>query len=898
MRHHLFADPAETYPVVLLSRSTAFNKGELATAYVAPLAQRGVAADQVMAVTLAYETKSKASVKFIKAQLATLLPELASLGAKLLYVADAAYFKVLAGQTKAEPHYGYVLPCKIPGYETLDIVLGLNYQALIYNPALQDKLDLSLDTVATRRLGTYAPLGGGILHSAQYPATVAAIAAALDSLHQHPRLACDIEGFSLRFQDAGIGTIAFAWDQHNGIAFACDYRAAYQGLSHQDPAWPGANIPNPEVRRLLRDFFTAYRGELVFHHAPYDVKALIYTLWMDNLLDTRGLLTGLEILTRRLHDTKIMAYLATNSTAGNVLGLKSLAHAFAGNWAKDDIKDIRKIPLPELLQYNLVDGVSTQYVFNKTAPVLVADNQDALYRDLFLPSLKTIIQMEMTGMPLSQSKVAKARQTLEAIVAKHLAVLEHSPVIKTLELLLGEQAWEADYASRKAKAKNPGKILPKERAAFAHLAFNPNSGPQLQKLLHDMMGLPVVDYTETRQPATGADTLEKLIHHTQNPDYKAVLSALIGYGEASKILTTFIPAFEQAIAKGTGDIVWLHGSFNLGGTVSGRLSSSDPNLQNIPANSTYAALIKECFVAPLRWIFCGADFSSLEDRVNALLTRDPNKIKVYTDGYDGHALRAVAYFGDQMPDINPAVVASVNAIAEKGHPYYGLRQDSKAPTFALTFQGTWKTLVKNLGWTEEKAKQVEANYHRLYAESTRWVKARIAQAAKDGYAEGAFGLRIRTPLLAQTLLGNRGTPREAEAEARTLGNAISGQSYGLLNSRAMNRVMEDVWASPYRHDILPVAQIHDAGYYLVKDDAATVAWLNARITCHMAWQDLPELRHPQVKLGAQLDLFWPNWAHPITLPETASAGEIQSLVKATLAERDRKARQAALKQAA
>jgi DNA polymerase-1 len=159
-------------------------------------------------------------------------------------------------------------------------------------------------------------------------------------------------------------------------------------------------------------------------------------------------------------------------------------------------------------------------------------------------------------------------------------------------------------------------------------------------------------------------------------------------------------------------------------------------------------------------------------------------------------------------------------------------------------------------------------------------------------------LRIRTPLLAQTLLGNRGTPREAEAEARTLGNAISGQSYGLLNSRAMNRVMEDVWASPYRHDILPVAQIHDAGYYLVKDDAATVAWLNARITCHMAWQDLPELRHPQVKLGAQLDLFWPNWAHPITLPETASAGEIQSLVKATLAERDRKARQAALKQAA
>lgn len=94
---------------------------------------------------------------------------------------------------------------------------------------------------------------------------------------------------------------------------------------------------------------------------------------------------------------------------------------------------------------------------------------------------------------------------------------------------------------------------------------------------------------------------------------------------------------------------------------------------------------------------------------------------------------------------------------------------------------------------------MEANYHKLYAESTRWVKARIAEAAKKGYSEAAFGLRIRVPLLAQTLLGNRSTPREAEAEARTLGNAISGQSYGLLNSRAMNVVMEKVWrlkASP------------------------------------------------------------------------------------------------------
>lgn len=76
------------------------------------------------------------------------------------------------------------------------------------------------------------------------------------------------------------------------------------------------------------------------------------------------------------------------------------------------------------------------------------------------------------------------------------------------------------------------------------------------------------------------------------------------------------------------------------------------NLQNIPSTgSIYAKLIKSCFKAPKGWIFSGADFASLEDRISALTTKDPNKLKVYTDGYCGHCLRAYAYFSEQMPDI-------------------------------------------------------------------------------------------------------------------------------------------------------------------------------------------------------------------------------------------------------
>lgn len=592
MRHIIFEESI-SYQVAILVKRTSFNKQELLNNYVTPLGNLGVAAKDVIAFTLSYNDVGKAPAGHIKDYLVKLLPALDSLGVRYLYVADSSYFKVLAGQVKAEPHHGYVLPCKVKGYEHMHVVLGINYQALIYNPDLQAKLDLGVKTLASHVAGAYQAPGTGILHSAQYPEGVQEIAAALLHLHEYPRLSCDIEGFSLRFNEAGIGTIAFAWDQHNGIAFACDYK---DNISHiaADGSLQlghGHQETNPEVRALLLEFFTTYTGELTFHKADYDLKVIIYALWMKDLLDTEGLLNGLDIMCERLHDTKIIAYLATNSTAGNVLGLKSLAHEFAGNWAVEDIKDIRKIPLDKLLQYNLVDCLSTNYVKDKYWPIMVADNQEALYRDLMMPSLKMLIQTELTGMSMSRSKIQKVKADLQVIQEIHRTLIQNSAVVKTVELLLQTSAMEAANAKLKVKQH------PLEK--FSGVGFNPNSGPQLQRLLYEQMGLPVIDLTDTKMPATGAETIEKLIHHTSEPAYKVLLSALIEYGKVTKILSTFIPAFEGAISKDGSDTVWLHGSFNLGGTVSGRLSSSEPNLQNIPANSQYAKLIKECFVGPV-----------------------------------------------------------------------------------------------------------------------------------------------------------------------------------------------------------------------------------------------------------------------------------------------------------
>lgn len=362
----------------------------------------------------------------------------------------------------------------------------------------------------------------------------------------------------------------------------------------------------------------------------------------DPLLNLQGMLEGLDVMTRSFEDTKLIAYLATNSTAGNSLSLKDLAHEFCGNYAHSEISDTTCITIPELLQYNLTDALATWYVYEKLVPTLISDNQQNIYQDLFLPSVKVILQMQLVGMPMDQTNVSVAKAELERLQASYLSVLNDNPTIKMLDMLVQKSVMDA------ANAKLKTKQHPIEK--FADLKFNPNSGPQLQRLLYELMGLPVLDLTDTKQPATGAATLRKLKNHTQNQDYRDIIEALIGLSKVEKILSSFIPSFEKALLKSDG-MTYLHGGYNLGGTVSGRLSSSKPNMQQLPSGSTFGKLIKKCVIAPPGWLFAGADYSSLEDYISALTTKDPNKLLVYEQGLDSHAFRAKSYWPDQIPDI-------------------------------------------------------------------------------------------------------------------------------------------------------------------------------------------------------------------------------------------------------
>lgn len=859
MHHLTFTDtPQSEYPVAFLVQT--LKKEDIQREYLRPI---GLDQSQCLALAVYHSrTKKKTPVAEIKGYIVDeLVPMLKQCGVQYVVCADAEYFKVLTKKPTAEANLGYALDSEYGDFKVFYI--PSTKQVFYDPPKVRTKIKQVMDQLEAHATGKYQDPGTQIIHFAEYPEGTAAIKAWLDKLlEMNVPLAIDIEGFGLKHYECGIGSICFSWNQHEGISFLVDY----QPIKGATEAPFGLNITNYEVRALLKDFFIRSKAKGIYHNIAFDVYVLIFQLFMLDILDTEGLLQGIKAMLKDWDCTKLISYLATNSCAGNKLGLKDQSQEFAGNYAMEDIKDITRIPPAKLLQYNLVDGLSTWFVRNKHFTTMQKDQQEEIYETLFKPATADIIQMQLTGLPVNMERVKEVRKILEADEKKALKTIYASPLIQQFEYQMN-----LDWVT----ARNEKLKVKRVTLADAQEHFNPDSPNQVQKLLFDMIGLPVLGKTKTGQPETGKETLKALKNHTKDQKVLDLLSALGDFKDVNKILTSFIPALENSVMDENG-WHWMYGNFNLGGTVSGRLSSSKPNLQNLPASSRYAKLIKSCIQAPPGWMFCGLDFASLEDRISALTTKDPNKLKVYTDGYDGHCLRTFTYWPVKCVGIIDTV-ESINSMAEKGGPYEKLRGKSKAPTFALTYQGTYKTLMRNCGFSETEAKGIEESYKQLYKVSIDWVQDKLDQASRDGYITAAFGLRVRTPLLNSTVRGIRATPHEAEAEGRTAGNAL-GQSWCLLNSRAGIEVMEQVRKSPYRLDIKPCAQIHDAQYYLVREDMAVLQYLHKIIVKAVNWQDHPDIMHPDVGLGGELSIFHPTWEHEITIPNGANDDEIIELV--------------------
>lgn len=924
-----FEGQSSRYDVAILIKDSSLKKSEIEQYYVNPLVLKGFKRNRIIAIGLAYGNGNKVSKKQIKDHLAYIVPNMKLLQVKYVMCADANYYKELANQRKADTNLDKMVVGKYD--PDMQIVYSLNYSSLMYNPNQADKITMSIDTVAVTNNGGSTAISIPFT-SQRYPTTLQEIEDELNHLLQFDELAVDIETFGLKLGN-GIASIAFSESSTAGASFLVDYKPSEQGQLY------GYRKDNHKVRALLKQFFKSYKGVMIYHRSAFDVKHLIWELFMDHPLDFKGMLEGVRTLGKNFADTLFMAFLTLNSTTRPNLGLKSLGYEFAGDYGEEEIKDVRKIRFDALLKYNLSDTCTTFWVMEKYWDLMVQEDQESVYWE-FIKMQRVLFRTELHGMPMNEQRLNEVENILTSLRDDLInSILESDEVLEA----------EHRIIARKVKEDNK-KLKTKVRTIedYDDFAFNPGSDHQLRVLLHNVMQLPVVKVTPTKEPKTDEDTINILIHKTDNEGYKNLLGKIIEYSKVTKIITTFIKAFKEGMLKTDGRR-YLHGNFNLAKVKSGRLSCSDPNIQQIPSGSTHAKLIKSIFQAPKGKLMIYSDFSSLEDYISALLSKDTNKMKVYlghdifnivlSDGtiyrnvrddsvieykgevtqltklaktkcenmearfsndatydeifkdsfnipnhvtyklikvgrsskYDGHSLRAYSYFPEHLTDIVDNV-KSINSIKELHDP---LRGKSKAPTFMMTYGGSEKGVDEKFGFGPEKSKEIYNNYHNLYVESDEYVARRLEEASNLGYVVLAFGLKLRCPLLASTVRNSKYTARGASEDERTLGNAM-GQSYGMLNNRAMIATMDKVDQANLDLSIFPIAGIHDASYYIVDDDIEVVKFMNDTLIKEMQWQEDPAIAHDEVKLGAELDICFESWKDAVTIPNFASADEIFS----------------------
>jgi DNA polymerase I len=368
------------------------------------------------------------------------------------------------------------------------------------------------------------------------------------------------------------------------------------------------------------------------------------------------------------------------------------------------------------------------------------------------------------------------------------------PLLDTVELplvgVLTDMEWAGVLVDRALLAELSrgftGELVTIERQlyAVAGAEFNLNSTPQLRTLLFEKLQLPVLKKTKTG-PSTDYDVLEELAGMGHE-----VPKLLIAYRELSKLKSTYVDALPGYINPDTGRI---HTSFNQVGAATGRLSSSDPNLQNIPVRTERGESIRRAFIAPPGFRLLVADYSQIELRLLAHFSEDPAFVRAFEQGGDIHRQTAAAIFGVPQDQVT----------AE-------MRAQAKTINFATIYGQGPVALARQLGITLEGAKAFIKQYFERFAGVRAWLDRTIAQAREKGYVETLFARRRYIPELKDRNFNIR-----AFGERTATNSPLQGSAADLIKV-AMIRI----------HAALPQAavgsrmllQVHDELVFEVPED--------------------------------------------------------------------------------
>jgi DNA polymerase I len=542
-----------------------------------------------------------------------------------------------------------------------------------------------------------------------------------------------------------------------GVSFSVQPGVAgYLPLGHSYGDAP-EQLPRDEALAKLKPWLENPAQAKLGQHVKYDRH-----VFANHGIEVRGY----------AHDTMLQSYVLE---VHKPHGLASLAERHLGRTGIDYEtiagKGAHQIPFSQVAvdkaaEYSCEDSDQTLDVHLALWPKLQADGKLRFIYDLEMRSSETLYRIERNGVLIDGAMLA--RQSAE----------------------LGQRMMQ----------------LEREAHELAGQPFNLGSPKQIGEILFTKLGLPVVKKTASGVPSTDEEVLEKLAEDYPLP------AKLLEHRGLSKLKGTYTDKLPQMTHPRTGRV---HTHYAQAVAVTGRLSSNDPNLQNIPVKTPEGRRVREAFVAPPGHQIASADYSQIELRIMAHLSEDEALLRAFREGMDVHRATASEVFGVAPEQVN----------SEQ-------RRYAKVINFGLIYGMSAFGLARNLGIESAAAKNYIQRYFERYPGVKQYMDETRLSAKSKGYVETVFGRRLYLPEI-----NSPNGPRRGGAERAAINAPMQGTAADLIKLSMVK--VQDVLDAQQRRTKM-IMQVHDELVFEVPDDE--VEWVRTEIPRLMA--SVAELRAP------------------------------------------------------
>jgi len=513
-----------------------------------------------------------------------------------------------------------------------------------------------------------------------------------------------------------------------GVSFAIDStQAAYLPVAHNDPDAP-QQLARDVVLARLKPLLEDSEKKKIGQNLKYDAHVLAnYGIQLQGIA----------------HDTMLQSYVLNSTVTRH--DMDSLAKYYLGretihyeDVAGKGVKQIsfQDVAIKQAAPYAAEDADVTLQLHQQLWPVLKSlDAMRWLYETVERPLINVLMRIERNGVLLDHSMLNQQSMVL-------------ANQIIGLELKAHEEA---------------GKV------------FNLSSPKQIQEILYDQLQLPILKKTPKGQPSTAESVLQELALDYSLP------KIILDYRQLSKLKSTYTDKLPQLVQIKTGRV---HTSYHQAVTATGRLSSTEPNLQNIPVRSEQGRKIREAFIAPDGFCLVAADYSQIELRIMAHLSADKGLLAAFDAGEDIHKMTASEVFGVDLSQVTS-----------------DLRRSAKAINFGLIYGMSGFGLARQLGVSIGEAQSYIELYFSRYPGVKDYMDTIRKLAGQQGYVETLYGRRLYLPEI-----NSRHAARRQYAERTAINAPMQGTAADIIKKAMIN---VDRWITQEQPDVKMIMQVHD-----------------------------------------------------------------------------------------